>query len=303
MLYVAAAPLAAQNQAASRDQRYQIGVMERVLEQAVEHGAARTRERLQAVLPPAEMLLSATARVRGFRLEGYGVLFDVEVPDLPTSLPWSFLMLDQNGLGLASALQQLRSIVEKTGDTNAEQALKRIELQVAPVGLSASSALAGARPPALAPAATRTVAGSAAATSADALAPAPTVAGSAAATGADALAPATRTVAGSAAVTGADALPPASADPILNSPQEAYREEVRVALIDAMLMFSKGIDVAPGEWLHVAAKRNDDQPRLAPVDTDAATLSIRVRGADLTAFLGGQITKDEAIRRMEVKMF
>ena len=285
MLCVAAAPLAAQNQAASRDQRYQIGVMERVLEQAVEHGAARTRERLQAVLPPAEMLLSPNARVRGFRLEGYGVLFDVEVPDLPTSLPWSFLMLDQNGLGLASALQQLRSIVEKTGDTNAEQALKRIELQVAPVGLSASTAVAGARPPALAPAVTRTVAGSAAATSADALAPA------------------TRTVAGSAAVTGADALPPASADPILNSPQEAYREEVRVALIDAMLMFSKGIDVAPGEWLHVAAKRNDEQPRLAPVDTDAATLSIRVRGADLTAFLGGQITKDEAIRRMEVKMF
>jgi hypothetical protein len=266
MLCAGAAPLAAQNPAVSRDQRYQIGVMERVLEQAVEHGAARTRERLQAVLPPAEMLLSANARVRGFRLEGYGVLFDVEVPDLPTSLPWSFLMLDQNGLGLASALQQLRSIVEKTGDTNAEQALKRIELQVAPVGLSASSAVAGAGAPALAPTAARTVAGSAAATNADA--------------------------------------PPAvAADPILNSPQEAYRQEVRVALIDAMLMFSKGIDVAPSEWLHVAAKRNDDQPRLAPVDTDAATLSIRVRGADLTAFLGGQITKDEAVRRMEVKMF
>jgi hypothetical protein len=266
MLCAGAAPLAAQNPAVSRDQRYQIGVMERVLEQAVEHGAARTRERLQAVLPPAEMLLSANARVRGFRLEGYGVLFDVEVPDLPTSLPWSFLMLDQNGLGLASALQQLRSIVEKTGDTNAEQALKRIELQVAPVGLSASSAVAGAGAPALAPTAARTVAGSAAATNADA--------------------------------------PPAvAADPILNSPQEAYREEVRVALIDAMLMFSKGIDVAPSEWLHVAAKRNDDQPRLAPVDTDAATLSIRVRGSDLTAFLGGQITKDEAIQRMEVKMF
>jgi hypothetical protein len=285
MLCAGAVSLAAQN-AAGRDQRYQIGIMERVLEQAVEHGAARTRERMQAVLPPAEMLLSVNARVRGFRLEGYGMLFDVEVPALDTSLPWSFRMLDQNGLGLASALQELRSIVEKTGDANAEQALKRIELQVAPVGLSASSAVAGAGAPALAPTAARTVAGSAAATGADALAPT-----------------AVRTVAGSAAATGADARPAVAADPILNSPQEAYREEVRVALIDAMLMFSKGIDVAPGEWLHVAAKRNDDQPRLAPVDTDAATLSIRVRGSDLTAFLGGQITKDEAIRRLEVKMF
>jgi hypothetical protein len=262
MLCAGAARLAGQSPAAARDQRYQIGVMERVLEQAVEHGAARTRERMQAVLPPAEMLLSANARVRGFRLEGYGVLFDVEVPALDTSLPWSFRMLDQNGLGLASALQQLRSIVEKTGDTNAEQALKRIELQVAPAGVSAPSVVAGAGAPTLAPAAARTVAGSAAATNAD-----------------------TR--------------PAVAADPILNNPVQAYREEVRVALVDAMLMFSKGMDIAPGEWLHVAARRNDDQPRLAPVDTDAATLSIRVRGADLTAFLGGQISKDEAVRRME----
>src|ERR1700719_3772389 len=158
----AGASLAAQNaagardqaqNAAARDQRYQIGVMERVLEQAVEHGAARTRERMRAVLPPAEMLPSANARVRGFRLEGYGVLFDVEVPDLPTSLPWSFLMLDQNGLGLASALQQLRSIVEKTGDTNAEQALKRIELQVGPAGVAASSVAAGVGVPTVSPAA------------------------------------------------------------------------------------------------------------------------------------------------------
>jgi hypothetical protein len=265
MLCAGTAPLAAQNAAAARDQRYQIGILEHVLEQAVEHGAARTRERMRAVLPPAEMLLSANARVRGFRLEGYGVLFDVEVPALDTSLPWSFRMLDQNGLGLASALQQLRSIVDNTGDTNAEQALKRIELQVGPSGVAASSLAAGAGAPTVAPAAARTVAGSAPASSGDAR--------------------------------------PAAPDPVLDSPEEAYREEVKVALIDAMLMFSKGIDIAPGEWLQVVAKRDDEQPRLAAVDTDAATLSIRVHGADLTAFLGGQITKDEAIRRMEVKMF
>jgi hypothetical protein len=264
MMCAGTAPLAAQNAAAARDQRYQVGILEQVLEQAVEHGAARTRERMQAVLPPAEMLLSANARVRGFRLEGYGVLFDVEVPTLDTSLPWSFRMLDQNGLGLASALQQLRSIVAKTGDTSAEQALKRIELQVGPAGVAASSVAAGVGVPTVSPAA--------------------------------------RTVAGSAALSSADARP-APPDPVLNSPEEAYREEVKVALIDAMLMFSKGIDIAPGEWLQVVARRDADQPRLAPVDTDAATLSIRVHGADLTAFLGGQITKDEAIRRMEVKMF
>lgn len=263
LLSVAGGPAAAQSRTPAdqrvQNQRYEIGVMERVLEQAVEHGAARTRDRMQALLPPADWLLSANARVRGFRQEGYGVFFDVGVPDVDTSLPWSFRVLDQTGLGLDRALQELRSIVQKVGDTNAEQALKRIELQVAPVSVAAPSLLGpgGA-------------------------APAPTGA---------------RTLMGSAAA------PAGPSDPILSNPQEAYRAEVREALIDAMLQHSRGLNIAPTEWLHVAAKRNDDGPRLAPVDTDAVTLHIRVRGADLTAFLGGSITRDEAVQRMEVKVF
>ena len=51
------------------------------------------------------MLLTENARARGFRLEGYGVFFDVEVPSLEGTLPWSFRTLDQNDLGLDSALQ------------------------------------------------------------------------------------------------------------------------------------------------------------------------------------------------------
>jgi hypothetical protein len=242
---------------ATQDQRYRIGVVERVLEQAVQHGADRTRNRLQAVLPPADMLLAADARVRGFRVEGYGVLFDVEVPDLDTSLPWSFRVLDQSGLGLQSALQELRALVAKTRDTNAEQALKRIELQVAlPVG-GLSTANAAAEP--------RVVTGAAAA------APDPPA--------------------------------PVIDDPILDDPAEAYRAEIREALIDAMLQHSRGLNIGPAEWLHVVAKRNDDRTRLAQVNTDDATLHIRVRGADLTAFLGGQISRDEAVRRVEVKTF
>ena len=47
-----------------------------MLEGAVEHGATVIRDRLQALLP-ADMLLTENARARGFRLEGYGVFFDV----------------------------------------------------------------------------------------------------------------------------------------------------------------------------------------------------------------------------------
>ena len=137
LLVLAAAPLAAQPGQArptpqQRDQRYQITTMERVLEGAVEHGAKVTRDRLQASSWP-EMLLSDNARVRGYRLDGYGLFFDVAVPMLEGSMTWALSTLDQNNLGLESALSALRSLVEKSGDTNFEQALKRVELQVAPV--------------------------------------------------------------------------------------------------------------------------------------------------------------------------
>lgn len=268
-----ASPVVAQNRSSVdqrvQDQRYQLGVVERVLEQAVEHSAARTRNRLLAAAPQADMTMAADARVRGFRLDGYGVFFDVEVPDFffDTSLSWSLGLLDQTGLGLDRALQELRSFVAKTGDVNAEQALKRVELQVAPTAVS------GFGVPSLAAASRAAPPGTAG--------------------------PAT----GSAAAALTDLAATAVSDPILGNPAEAYRAEIREALIDAMLEHSRGLNLAPAEWLHVAAKRGDDRPRLSAVNTDDATLLIRVRGADLTAFLGGQISRDEAVQRMEVKLF
>ena len=86
----------------ARQTHYQIGVMERVLEGAVEHGAANLRERLQAVFPdaPAQLLILDNPRVRGFRLDAYGVFFDVEVPSLNGTLTWTLRTLDP---GLSAA--------------------------------------------------------------------------------------------------------------------------------------------------------------------------------------------------------
>jgi hypothetical protein len=267
LLGAAATPAQSQPAVEQRQQRYQIGVMERVLEEAVEHGANLTRDRLQAVVP-ADMLVSEGARVRGFRIENYGMFFDVEVPTLlyQGTLPWMFRTLDQNDLGLASALETLRAVVRKTGDTNLEQALKRVELQVAPVTASAGSndPPAGSMPPPTRPGA-RVLTGSAAAAST------PAAAG--------------------------------ATDRILDDPEEAYRAEVRNALMDAMLDYSRGLSLETGEWLHIAARRHSDDPRLAPTDTDARTVMIRVRGADLTQFLAGQISREEARKRMDVKVF
>jgi hypothetical protein len=255
---MAQAPASSQA-APDRQQRYRIGVMERVLEGAVEHGAAVTRDRLQAFLP-ADMLLSENAHARGFKLEGYGMFFDVSVPDLEGTVPWTFRALDQNNLGVDAALRTLRSYIESASpDTNVQQALKRIELQVAPVSAALSSADPAVNPrPAAAPL------------------------------------PGSRPGA---------ATTERPSDPILDNPQEAYRAEVRDALMDAMLEYSRGLSIGSDEWLTIAARRNDERPRLSPADSDARTTVIKAHGTDLAAFLAGQISREEARKRMEVRVF
>jgi hypothetical protein len=274
LIAVAAAPLSAQGPQApqqtrptpqQRDQRYQITTMERVLEGAVEHGAKVTRDRLQASSWP-EMLLTDNARVRGYRLEGYGLFFDVAVPMLEGSLTWSFQTLDQNNLGLESALSALRSLVEKSGDTSFEQALKRVELQVAPVSLNvpASQGLADARN----------------ATGSAAVAPDP------------------------GPGTPLPNIPAArSVDAMLSDPVEAFRAEIRDSLMDAMLDHGAALRLAPTDLFTIAARGSDDRTVLGPMRDDAQTIMITVSGSDLMAYLSGQIGRDEARQRMAVRVF
>jgi hypothetical protein len=253
------APAAAQTAAAGRvaaEQRYQIGQMERVLEGAVEHGLTNTRDRLQALAQmPADMLVSDNAHARGFRLEGYGVFFDVVVPSFESTLSWSLRTLDQNDLGLDSALRTLQTFIKTSGDPNVEQALKRLELQVNPAVLARTSL--------------------------------PDTTGA-------------RNATGSAASVDGDRT---AADPILTDPNEAYRTEVLQALKDAMLAHSSALNIGPGEWLTIAAKGNDDRPRVAPADTVSSTRVIRLKGSDLADFLAGKITRDEALNRIEIKVY
>jgi len=264
--FAAAAPVAAQAQTpapasgrAATEQRYQIGVMERVLEGAVEHGVTITRDRLQTLAQaPADMLVSDNAHARGFRLDGYGVFFDVSVPSFDATLTWSLRTLDQNDLGLASALRTLQSYVKSANDPNVEQALKRLELQVNPAVVARTTSI-------------------------------------------DQAAAGARNATGSAASVPDN--PPSAADPILSDPNEAYRTEVTAALKDAMLAHSSSLGIGQNEWLAIAAKGNDDRPRLAPADSDSRTRIFRLKGSDLADFLAGKISRDEALNRIEVRVF
>ncbi|MGE3512717.1 MAG: hypothetical protein AB7N65_27970 [Vicinamibacterales bacterium] len=273
---VGAGPAPVSRSVAERQQRYRIATMERVLEGAVEHGASVTRDRLRAFVP-ADMLLNESARVRGFRLDGYGVFFDVSVPSLQGTLPWTFRVLDQNNLGLDSAVRTLQSFIESSSpnDVDVQQAFRRLVMQVAP----ATGVLTG--------------------TSADAN----QANGGLAAPGAPVTTVGIDPQFATRPGTGVPSAPRPPADPIMENPQEAYRAEVRDALMDVMLDHSRSLNLGADEWLTVAARSNDDRPRLSPMDNDAQTVVIRVRGADLNAYLAGQISRDDARQRMDVRVF
>jgi hypothetical protein len=254
-----------QSNADQKQARYEIAQMERVLEGAVEHGVANIRDRLQEV-GPTELLISDNARARGFRLDSYGVFFDVVVPSLDTTVLWSIRTLDQNLLGLQSALKVIEAHVKESGDVNLEQALRRIELQVDPLLVARSATAATlAMPNTPGTSGARNATGSVAATTLD--------------------------------------VPQQAADPIFANPNEVYRAEVTKALMEALLDHSSSLGIEPTEWLTIAARRNDERPRLAPADTDARTFMIRLRGSDLAAFLARQISREEALKRIEVRVF
>lgn len=252
-----------------KESRYQIGQIERLLEGAVEHGATVIRDRLVASMPanvmPADMLLTENARARGFRLEGYGVFFDVEVPSLVGTLPWSFQTLDQNDLGVDNALQTVRAFIQSNGtkDVALRQALERLLLELAPLSTPSNpSTLSGPKPTPVS-------------------APSPTVASPSPV---------------------AQARPVAN-DPIFANPNEAYRDAIRRSLVEAMLEHTRGLNLAPTEWLTVAARGSDDQLRVASGGTEGQTNILSIRGSDLAAFLAGQITLEEAEKRVDIRVF
>ena len=75
------------------------------------------------------------------------------------------------------------------------------------------------------------------------------------------------------------------------------------ALADTMLDYSGPLSVSNEEWITIAARGIQDRPRIAPVDSDGQTVMIRVRGADLSAFRAGQLSREDVMRRIEKRVF
>lgn len=247
--------------------RYQLIVMEGVLEAAVQHGARVLSRQMQSGMPQM-MLMSGNARARGFRLEGYGVFFDVDVPRMNQSIVWSWRMLDRDNAGTTGAIETLRNLAKNTSDPaqrrEIEQAIRSLELRAGPVPSVAEAMRAG-----------------------DAVTPA-----------GQASKVASVPASGGAGTTSA----PVVVD-VAENPDAAYTDAVKDALIDAMLSYSQQLVLAPEEWLTVAA-RDASNPRVTGEDpAEVTTIFLRVKGSDLKGLYEGRLTRDEARKRVEVREY
>ena len=244
--------------------RQRIFMMEGVLERAVQLGVDSLGRRVRAVMPDDALLQGGVPVVRGFRLEGYGVFFDVEVPALRRSLAWSLRTMNQTGMALARDLAQMRAFVQSIADPTVraefDRTLLRLQQQVGPT------------------------------------------------------LPLANRVASQGQIVTAQSVPP-PAEPseftmeppvdqlLLHDPSGAYTQEVKAALLDAMVENGGPLVLGDGEWLTVAARDNAPSDPFMTGDPDATTLVMRIKGGELSAFRAGRLTPEEVRSLVQIDEF
>jgi len=109
-MWTVAATAAAQNidrptppTAAQMQARQQIAAFEAALENAVRYGTQMLDQRLQQSSAANMVMLAGMPRARGFRLDDYGVMFDVEFPSMRRSMVWSLQELERTNTANANA--------------------------------------------------------------------------------------------------------------------------------------------------------------------------------------------------------
>jgi hypothetical protein len=96
--------------------------------------------------------------------------------------------------------------------------------------------------------------------------------------------------------------PPALIEVQGNDPDALYAKSVIASCVDAMLDYSKPMDVQPEEWLTVAL-RGSEGPAMPGELSEVRTVLVRVKGSDLTDFLAGRISRDDVRDKVIVRQF
>lgn len=248
---------------AAQKARYQLRVMEGVLENAVQHGVRSVSQQMRVIMPD-QIFFGAAPRARGFRLDGFGVFFDVEVPTLRPSMVWTMRTLTQGAPDMARYTSTLKKLADQQNDQSTKRELERMmkifEAQSGPLGGTGVAA---------------------AIAEGDAV-------GAAGRPG--------KPVANAAPVE----TPVLNPYTDLPDPAEAYETEVKRALADAMLEYGTTLNIADNDVLSIAARSNEE---LGGSNYDVITVMMTLKGSDLNALKTGAATADEIRRRIVVQEY
>lgn len=244
--------------------RNQIHLMEGLLARAGSLAAESFAGKLHQIDPAINWFIGQS-RARGFVLEGYGIFFDVEVPELRGSLVLQQMTLQRDmeiGNALVLLKRALESMPDGPGRQQAMDAIRILDLQAGPIQPPAGTQAPGAlQDPAIRVNESVTT-------------PEPMV----------------------DPMPGPAPAPQAALMAIVRDPRREYRDTVQRELIDVMLDYSIPMDIAPDEWLAVAARVTEAGQR-------GNILMLRVKGSDLAIFAADKDRRDEIRGRVEVRVF
>lgn len=125
--------------------RQRISMMEGVLERAVSNGADSVVRQMKAVMGDAWML-TGVPEVRGFRLDGYGVFFDVEVPALrpPVTWPLRYMLGTRDNQQVVTELKAMMLESEPRQRERLAQVVRQLEQSQVPSALRSSGRIGAA---------------------------------------------------------------------------------------------------------------------------------------------------------------
>jgi hypothetical protein len=208
------------------------------------------------------LFVTTNARTRGFELDGYGVFFDVDVPAMLQSAVWAVQARTEQQ-------QYLDSLRATAADPKVNPATRR----VAEFELRRVERMLGLQPSPLSPS----------------LAAPPS--------------PGVVTAATTDAPAAAEARPAATVAPLpdLRDPNERYTEAIKDKLIDVMLAYGTALRLEDQEWLVIAARATNGDTLPGQLD-DAASILLRIKGEDLNAHAQKKLTREEVIKRIEIKI-
>ena len=84
------------------------------------------------------------------------------------------------------------------------------------------------------------------------------------------------------------------------NPDATYVESVKRQLVGAMLDHSKALDLRADEWLTVEAREAQETPGQI---SQPSTLVLRVRGSDLAEFQALRLSREEVLKRVQIRGF